>query len=381
MSGFCKNTSNDGKVFRGLIFMDRIAHFFECLLPISICNLECEYCYLIQQNRRRMKNAKFDYSIEHMVKALSKDRLGGACYFSLCGAGETCLQEGLIELVLGLLKEGHYINITTNGTISSALHNFTLFDDKLRDKIQVAFSLHYLELKKRNMLDLFFENVNKVKNAGISIVVQMNLYDGYIEYLDEIKTICLKEVGALPQIALTRMEENHKFHIMSNMSEKEYYAVGKKFKSPLFDVTVKNFNVKRREFCYAGDWSATINLKNGIMDACYGAGYTQNIFEKIDNPIKFEAIGHGCPNKYCVNSSHFMSLGVIPRANIPSYVDLRDRKEAHWYNANMKEFLSQKFIDSKSEYGMVKKLQVDCKNRIRKINKILEYIKNRLKRG
>ena len=361
--------------------MDRITHFFECLLPISICNLECEYCYLTQQNRKNMKNVKFDYSVEHMVKALSKERVSGVCYLSLCGTGETCLQDGLTELVLGLLKEGHYINITTNGTISSVLHNLTLFDDRLRDKIQVAFSLHYLELKKRNMLNLFFQNVNKVKNAGISIVVQLNLYDGYIEYLDEIKAICLKEIGALPQIALTRMEEQHRFRIMSDMSEKEYYALGKEFKSPLFDVTVKNFNVKRREFCYAGDWSATINLKNGIMDACYGAGHTQNIFEKIDKPIKFEAIGHGCPSKYCVNSSHFMSLGVIPHANIPSYVELRDRREANWYNTKMREFLSQKFNDSKSEYGMIKKMQVDFKNIIRKTSKILKYFNNKLKRG
>ena len=31
--------------------MDKIKRFFECLIPVTICNLKCEYCYIIQEER------------------------------------------------------------------------------------------------------------------------------------------------------------------------------------------------------------------------------------------------------------------------------------------------------------------------------------------
>lgn len=183
-----------------------------------------------------------------------------------------------------------------------------------------------------------------------------------------------RTIGIILQNALIQAEtegENKKISIKD-------INVGLRYAKKMY---MQQFQGAVKKKIIPGDWSATINLKNGIMDACYGAGHTQNIFEKIDKPIKFEAIGHGCPSKYCVNSSHFMSLGVIPHANIPSYVELRDRREANWYNTKMREFLSQKFNDSKSEYGMIKKMQVDFKNIIRKTSKILKYFNNKLKRG
>ena len=42
--------------------MDKIKRFFECLMPVSICNLECPYCYVIQENRRKMQLADLPYS-------------------------------------------------------------------------------------------------------------------------------------------------------------------------------------------------------------------------------------------------------------------------------------------------------------------------------
>ena len=55
------------------------------------------------------------------------------------------------------------------------------------ERLQVAFSFHFLELKRLNKMNIFFENVNKVKSAGCSILVQLNLCDEYIPYIDEIK--------------------------------------------------------------------------------------------------------------------------------------------------------------------------------------------------
>lgn len=56
------------------------------------------------------------YSPQHIAKALSKERLGGLAYISICGAGETTMIKELPDLCYELTKDGHYINITTNGT-------------------------------------------------------------------------------------------------------------------------------------------------------------------------------------------------------------------------------------------------------------------------
>jgi len=51
-----------------------------------------------------------------------------------------------------------------------------------------------------------------------------------------------------------------------------------------------------------------------------------------------------------VNSSHFLSLGVIPSMYTDvTYAGLRDRPEAKWYSDEMREFLSGKLGESNKE--------------------------------
>ena len=98
--------------------MAKIKRFFECLVPVSVCNLECPYCYIIQEDRRKMALADMPYSPEHIARALRPERVGGTCFISICGAGETLAQKEVVPIVGELLKEGHFVNITTNGTLS-----------------------------------------------------------------------------------------------------------------------------------------------------------------------------------------------------------------------------------------------------------------------
>lgn len=366
--------------------MENIKRFIECLLPTTVCNLQCEYCYLIQENRRSMKMIELDYSIPHILQCLTKERMGGTCYFSICGAGETFLQKECRPLVKGLLKEGHYVNVTNNGTITTELK---LLIDSLtveeRKRLHLAFSLHYLELKNKKLLDSFFSNVNYVKENDISFVVQLNLYDKYIEHLDEIKKRCINEMGALPQVALTRKENTSTdFEILTKLSNEEYFNIGNQFNSELFTFTYKNFNKKRKEFCYAGLWSMTLDLKTGILRDCYASIREQNIFIDPKKKIRFKAIGCNCRSRYCINSSHFMALGIIPSVDTPSYCDLRNRSEVNWYSKEMKYVLSKQFKDYQRQYTSFEKCFITYSTRVRKyINNTIYYckiIRNKIKR-
>lgn len=337
--------------------MPKIKRFFECLLPVSVCNIECSYCYLIQENRRAMKSEELTYTPEHIVKALRKERVGGACWISLCGTGETMAQKEIVPLVKGILQEGHFVNITTNGTLSSKYDEMIEACGDLIKHLHFSFSFHYVELKKKQWVDRFFENVLKVRNAGASILVQFNLCDEYYPYLDDIKAICKEKVGAYPQVALTRNEKTKPMSIMTEGTAEEYYRIGKEFDSPLFEFTYKNFMVKRKEYCYAGEWSGVLNMKTGILSKCYAEYGGVNIFEDVDQPIPFEAVGCNCHNIYCINSSHFMSLGVIPELKTPTYAQLRNRKEARWYTKEMEEFLNGRLYYNNKRHGAYYKIK------------------------
>ena len=54
-----------------------------------------------------------------------------------------------------------------------------------------------------------------------------------------------------------------------------------------------------------------------------------------------------------------MSLGVIPELDTPSYAELRDRKEAGWYQETMREALSGKLCETNEMYGLRKKLKTN----------------------
>jgi len=297
------------------------------------------------------------YSPEQIGNALTQERLGGVCYISICGNGETLLPTETFEIARRLLANGHFVNITTNGTLTRRFKDFLELPAECRERLHFAFSFHYLELKKRNILEKFFENVKLMKDAGCSFLVQLNLYDGYIPYIDEIKRVCLEHVGAYPQIAATRDEVSEReITLLTSHTREQYRQIGEAFQSPLFDFTMKNFMVKRREFCYAGAWSGVLNLADGILRQCHSSETRQNIFEDIEQPIDFSrVVGHFCCSPYCSNSSHYLSLGTIPSLVTPSYGALRNREAAGWYSPRMKEFLDGKLYNSNQEYTQEEK--------------------------
>ena len=81
----------------------KIKRFIECYLSVTQCNLECHYCYVIQRNHRKMQPLELNYSPEIIGKALSRERLGGTCFISICGGGETLIPKEIVDITKNIL--------------------------------------------------------------------------------------------------------------------------------------------------------------------------------------------------------------------------------------------------------------------------------------
>lgn len=340
--------------------MEKIKRFIECMMPYYNCNLKCDYCYVIQGNYRGKKGLQFDYSLDVMKRALTKERFGGLCFFSICAGGETLAPSQTIPIVKMLLENGHFVNITTNGTLEKRIDELCALSPEHRAMLHLSLSLHYLELKKADLVDVFFENIDKLKNAGISFFVQTAVYDGYVPYEDEIKRLCIERIGAVPQAYVTRKNEKNGYSYFGKLSDKNYKILGRSFDSPLFDFTLENFMKRQKGFCYAGDWSFILDLGSGVMTKCYSGEGRQQIFADIKKPIKFEAIGR-CRSTYCVNSSHFISQGIIPGLSVMSYGELRNRPGAGWYNNTAIKLLGSRLYENNQQYPVLLKLKILAK--------------------
>lgn len=329
-----------------------------CLIPNNICNLKCEYCYISQMPEWLKKDFEFKYSIEHVAKCLSKERLGGECLINLTGEGETMLQKGIVELCELLLKDGHYIEFVTNLTVTKVVDQFMELPRELLEHLEFKVSFHYYELRKKNLIDRFFANLEKVQKSGCSFTLELMPHDEIIDEIDDIINLCYEKVGAKCQLTIGRADYLSSRGILSKHGEKEYKDIWSKFESPMFDLKWKLLNVKRKEFCYAGEWTLYVNLYTGEASACYGQPYKQNIFDDPSKPISFCPVGKHCTQPYCVNGHAHISLGVIPELEAPSYAIIRNRVRVdgtEWFSADAKEFFGSKLYETNKEYSKAQK--------------------------
>ena len=146
--------------------------------------------------------------------------------------GETLLCPELLPIVEELVKEGHYVQIVTNATISRMVEQYL---NSGIDLSHVFFkcSFHYLQLKQRELLDVFSDNVKKMYGAGASVTVEITPEDDLIPYIEEVKEYSIKEFGALPHITVARDERYDDLRILSKYSEEEYIRIWSTFESPL----------------------------------------------------------------------------------------------------------------------------------------------------
>lgn len=346
--------------------MEKIKRFIDCTVPVLTCNLRCPYCYITQERKFLKALPTFHYSAEVIGKALSKERMGGIMMVNLCGGGETLLPKEMTDIARHILNQGHYITIITNGTITKRLEEICTFPEDFRERILFKFSFHYLELKQRNQLDLFFNNINMMRMAGCSISVELTPDDYYIPYIEEIKKICIERVGAVCHVTVARKETDSELPILTSLSREEYIKTWETFDSDMWRFKMSTFNVKRKEFCYGGIWTAHLNLGSGILKQCYCGAVIQNIFENPEEPIKWKAIGNNCNEPHCHNSHVWLTLGAIPEMKTPTYAEMRNRvcvDGTEWLHPRMKAFISGKLEYNNPQYSEMEKKRINRRSK------------------
>ncbi len=359
-------------------------------VPIRNCNLKCHYCYIAAQDQIQSGPAVFKYPPEHVAKCLSKERLGGSCIINMTGGGETLIPPEMPSYIEALLKEGHYLEIVTNGTLTKRFEEIAQISEELLLRLEFKFSLHYLELKRLKLLCRFVENVKLMRSVGCSFTIECTPTDELEPYVDELKVFCIENFGANCQLTIARNDLMNSKEILTTRSFSDYCKVWEQFDSTMFSFKKDIFQRKRTEFCYAGCWSLYVDMGTGMSKPCYGQMFNQNIFEDPFKPIRFDPVGKHCNQPYCYNGHAYLALGIIPELDTPSYAEIRNRKcidGTEWEHSDLKEAFSTKLYETNDIWDEAKKRSYESKyilkvmkTAIYDLPEIVEKIKERLKK-
>ena len=353
--------------------MEKISKLILTHNPVTTCNFRCAYCYITQRKQFDKALPVFPYSAEEIRKALSQKRLGGPCYINTCGGGETLIPHETVDYVRELLLEGHYVEIVTNGSLTKRFEEIvSTYPPEALERLIFKFSFHYDELVRLNLMDVFFENVHLVQQAGCSFTIEMTVFDSLVPKISEIKRTFQEKMGTdvLCHLTVGRKDNEPNIPIWTDYSLDEYKNIWSSFDSDMFKFKLSTYYVKRKEFCYAGAWSFYLDLGNGNARKCYNQGNSINIFQKMDDPIHLPPVGHGCKLPHCYNSHALLTFGLIPELNTPTYAQMRNRVDAsgsEWLTPKIKAFYSSKLKDSNEEYSEMKKKVITIGNKLRGI--------------
>lgn len=330
--------------------------FIDCYVPTEVCNMKCPYCYIGQRDGFGGEIHPITHSPGEIRDAISKKRFGGSVFINFCAGGETLLGGDILPVVRALIEEGHFVQIVTNGTIDERYEEIAGWGKEILDSLFVKFSFHYTELKRLGKLDSFFDNILLLRGEGCSVSLEITPGDELIPYIDEMKEISLEKLGALPHVTVARNTTTDGYELLSKLDREEYIHTWQSFASPMFDLKMKLLGEKRHEYCYAGEWTFALHLNTGDLRQCYNGDVIANIYENIDQPIRFRPVGTKCREPYCWNGHAWMTLGCIPNKDIITYADIRNRvagDKTEWLTPAAKDFLSQKLETHNTVYDNV----------------------------
>lgn len=333
----------------------RIHKFIELLVHgTTECNFHCEYCYVWRKQEFTQGSITSEYTAKEIREALSQQKLGGPCHINACALGETLLSKDIVELTYELLEEGHYLSIITNGTITPKIDAILQFPEELLERMFFKFSYHYAELKRTKLSDIFWKNVDKVKNSPCSYSIEITPCDNLIDEIDNIKKeFAVRANGAMPHITFTRDGSKEGLDLLSELPLDEYKDVWKTFESELFDLKCSLYKKKICQTCYAGSWSYRVNVVNGNLQSCYQQELVGTVFDEGQKILPVIPVGHGCRLDYCFNNHAFLAWGDVPEIACDNYFKVRDRTaddSLHWVKETYAAAMRQKLYDNNFEY-------------------------------
>lgn len=339
--------------------MDKVQKSITVYVPGNICNMRCSYCYVSEcLYVEHKENARFDYSVEHMVNAFDPKRIGGIAYITVIGGGETLIPDEVIPFVKGLLKLGHVVEVVTNNTLNGRIEEL-IRDTEGIERLIVKCSLHWNELKRLNKIEDFFANMKKIIAAGASTYPFLVICDDYMPFLDEITEYCKRELGGLPQctpcvVTSAQGEFFETEHVVTSpeCTEEFVQMINDKIGSELFLESVKFLSINPREvFCYAGQWSFVVEMDTGRMFKCHNVDMHKNFFQNIGEPIQLEPIGCECGISSCSLQYQLYGFGCIPEiSDTLTYSRMMYRE--NMMNETVRSLLDVKFNELQSPLSL-----------------------------
>ena len=299
--------------------MDKVRYSITVYVEGNKCNLNCSYCYI--KNARwddEPEKIKLDYDIEQMIKAFDTKRIGGIAEITVIGSAETLIVDSIIPFVHGLLRQGHVVTVVTNATLEKRIKELVNIEKKYLKRLIVKASLHYLELVRLNLLDVYFSNIKYVIESGASCFPFIIISNDYLPYLDEISQKCMENLEIKPQcspcnevVDVDSILYDSKFN--PEISEKLYEQIKKGYDTRIFDAIVENKKFDSQEhFCYAGMWSFGVDFATGKMSKCHNLPIDKNFYEDIEHFDLCEPVACSCGIESCCLQYNFFSEGLLP---------------------------------------------------------------------
>lgn len=176
--------------------------------------------------------------------------------------------------------------------------------------------------------------------------------------MKKFKEYSLKNFGALPHLSIARNDKTKNIEYLTSLSMSEYNKTWEQFDSDFWRFKKSIFGKYQNKYCYAGKWSAYVDLTTGVASQCYCGVSLGDVFEHPEKSFPEAPIGK-CRLAHCYNGHLLLTLGLIPNFTEVSYGNIRDREKtdgAHWLQPNLKDFFNGKLDENNSQLSNLGKI-------------------------
>lgn len=285
------------------------------------CNLQCPYCYVKNSHPNETPEPmRLNYPLDQMIRAFAPERLGGLAEINVIGSAETLLAKEVVPFVHGLLHYGHVVGVVSNATLPARIDELLSCPKEDLKNLLLKASFHYEELKRRNLLDVYFDNIKKVIASGASAFPFVVISPEYTRHLQEIGDLITSNLGIKAHCSPCNSvngEFDLRFHsdFDPEPTEKLMRELDKYFDTRLYRECVRYKDVDvQNTFCYAGRWSLGIDMATGQTWKCHNFRKDhENFYENVEKPYPWGMpIAMSCAIESCCLQYNFYSENLLP---------------------------------------------------------------------